>query len=137
MAKETIFEKLKTLEQNVYYLKEFKEKHTLNDVLNDKTLEWALRCGLFESSQIVIDIACAISADFNLGNPKSYKECIELLKTNKYINESVARELVKIAGLRNLLVHEYVKVSMEKLFNLLSELETFVEFITQIRKNLL
>jgi uncharacterized protein YutE (UPF0331/DUF86 family) len=61
----------------------------------------------------------------------------ELLKINNYISESVASELVKIAGLRNLLVHEYVKINMEKLFNLLSELETFVEFIAQIRENLL
>lgn len=78
MATETILEKLKTLEQSVYYLRDFKEKHTLSEVLKDKTLEWAVRYGLFESSQIVIDVACALSAEFNLGNPKSYKECIEL-----------------------------------------------------------
>jgi len=136
LATETILEKLKTLEQSVYYLRDFKEKHTLSEVLKDKTLEWAVRYGLFESSQIVIDVACALSAEFNLGNPKSYKECIELLETHNYIGKSVASELIKVAGLRNLLVHEYIKINIEKLFNLLGGLWVFTKFIEQIRRTL-
>lgn len=137
MGKETLLEKLKVLEENIHYLRTFKESHSLDDVLRDKMLEWAVRYGIFESIQIVIDVSCALCAEYNLGNPKSYRECIEFLVKYNYIESYIGDELVKIIGLRNLLVHEYIKINIEKLFNLLGGLETFVEFIKQIKGKLL
>ena len=94
------------------------------------------RYGIFESIQIVIDVSCALCAEYNLGNPKSYRECIEFLVKYNYIEIYIGDELVKIIGLRNLLVHEYIKINIEKLYNLLEEVEIFVEFIKQVRGNL-
>jgi len=130
-------EKLKVLEENIHYLRTFKESHSLDDVLRDKMLEWAIRYGIFESIQIVIDVSCALCAEYNLGNPKNYRECIEFLVKYNYIDSSIGDELVKIIGLRNLLVHEYIKINIEKLFSLLGGLETFAEFIKQIKEKLL
>jgi len=48
----------------------------------------------------------------------------------------MASELIKVAGLRNLLVHEYIKINIEKLFNLLGGLWVFTKFIEQIRRTL-
>ena len=137
MGKETLLEKLKVLEENIHYLRTFKESHSLDDVLRDKMLEWAVRYGIFESIQIVIDVSCALCAEYNLGNPKNYRECIEFLVKYNYIDSSIGDELVKIIGLRNLLVHEYIKINIEKLFSLLGGLETFAEFIKQIKEKLL
>ncbi|WP_050981364.1 hypothetical protein [Caldisericum exile] len=66
MAIETILDRLKTLEDNLHYLQAFKKRYKINDILNDKTLEWALRYGIFESSQIVIGVACALISDSTL-----------------------------------------------------------------------
>ncbi|BAL81654.1 type VII toxin-antitoxin system HepT family RNase toxin [Caldisericum exile] len=71
---------------------------------------------------------------FNLGNPKNYRECIEILRDKNYIKNSTANELIKIVGLRNLLVHEYAEINVEHLFSLLSELKTFTSFISEIKK---
>ena len=50
-------DKLKRLEENLRILSNFKKNYTLEDVIADKVEEWGLRYGLFESIQIIIDIA--------------------------------------------------------------------------------
>ena len=63
-----------------------------------------------ESIQILIDISYHLVVKYNLGDPKSYSECIELLKKFEYISEKLAEKLIKMVRLRNLLAHEYIKL---------------------------
>ena len=37
---------------------------SLDDIINDKVDEWGLRYGLFESIQIIIDLACSIAVSY-------------------------------------------------------------------------
>lgn len=60
-------ERLQKLENNVAELKEIKKSYTISDIKNDKKKEWALRYGLLESVQIVIDISCHLVVKNNLG----------------------------------------------------------------------
>jgi len=71
-----------------------------------------LRYGLYESIQIIIDIACHFVAFHNLGMPKTY--------------------LIKMIGLRNLLAHEYLTIDPLKLLDFLQNLEDFKRFIHAI-----
>ena len=80
-----INDKLKRLEENLRILSKIKEGYSIDDIIADKVDEWGLRYGLFESIQIVIDIACSVVAEKNLGVPKNYSECITILISNKYI----------------------------------------------------
>lgn len=129
-------EKLKHLEENISTLKEIKSNVSLDDIKSNKRYEWEIRYGLFESIQIVIDISCKISSHFNLGNPKTYKECIELLIKYHYLSDEIAKKTISMVGLRNLLVHEYVKIDDEKLYQFLNYLDDFVAFVDEIKKNL-
>jgi len=129
-------EKLKHLEENISTLKEIKSNVSLDDIKSNKRYEWEIRYGLFESIQIVIDISCKISSHFNLGNPKTYKECIELLIKYHYLSDEIAKKTISMVGLRNLLVHEYVKIDDEKLYQFLDYLDDFVSFVDEIKKNL-
>lgn len=69
-------DKLNSLEENLKILKSIKDNYSLDDMIADKVDEWGLRYGLFESIQIIIDLACHIAADKNLGTPKNYSDCI-------------------------------------------------------------
>ena len=80
-----LLEKLKHLEENIKTLKEIKNSVSLDDLKRNKRFEWEVRYGLFESIQIVIDITCKISSEYNLGNPKSYKECVALLVPSRHL----------------------------------------------------
>lgn len=129
-------EKLKHLEDNISTLKEIKSTVSLDDLKVNKRYEWEVRYGLFESIQIVIDISCKISAYYNLGNPKSYKECVELLLKHNYISQEVSKKVISMVGLRNLLVHEYIQIDDEKLYQFLAYLDDFILFVNNIKENI-
>lgn len=90
-----------------------KAEYSVTDIRQDKTREWALRYGLLESIQIVIDIACHIVVHHNLGNAETYADCLQLLENFDIIDEQLADALTGMAGLRNILVHEYVAVDID------------------------
>lgn len=124
----TMKDRLKRLEDNATELAAMKVRHSLEDIKADKSLEWALRYGLLESFQIVIDIACHIVSKYNLGNPESYSDCIALLAEHKYIDRALAEKLTGMVGLRDILVHHYVVIEVERLYNLLTRIDDLRQF---------
>ncbi|HPX28023.1 MAG TPA: DUF86 domain-containing protein, partial [Treponemataceae bacterium] len=66
----------------------------------------------------------------------SYGDCIKKLSQFSYLTQNTASTLVKLAGLRNILVHEYVEIDIEKMYENLSDLSIFKQFITEIYKHL-
>lgn len=131
-----LLEKFKHLEENIKILKEIKNTLSINDIKSNKRYEWEIRYGLLESIQLIIDISCKITSHYNLGNPKSYKECIELLNKFNYLSDPLSKNLISMVGLRNLLVHEYATINTSKLYNFLENLDDFYNFLKEIEKNL-
>ena len=84
----------------------------------------------------MIDISCHLVSKYNLGNPKTYAECIELLLKFGYIDNKLADVLTDMVGLRNILVHEYVAIDLAKLYMLLDHIYDFAKFAETIRKYL-
>ena len=128
-----MLERLNQLEINIVELEKFHNDNELNEVKDNLQLQWILRYGLFESIQIVIDISCHLVTKYNLGNPRTYGECVEILQKEGYLQSSVANKLLSMIGLRNLLVHEYVEVKVEKLYNLLNSLDDFNSFAQEVK----
>jgi uncharacterized protein YutE (UPF0331/DUF86 family) len=124
--------RLRQLEENIILLEELRESISQAELLQNRRLEWELRYGLFESIQIVIDIACKITNRYNLGNPKNYRECIELLGRHRYLKRESVHAFISMVGLRNLLIHEYAEIDSAKLYAFLDRLDDFKSFITQI-----
>ena len=93
-----------------------------------------MRYGLLESIQILIDLSCHLVSRFNLGSVKTYADCIENLREHGYISDDLSERLVSMIGLRNLLVHEYSRIDLEKLYGYLEFTRDFSEFIRQIEK---
>ncbi|MCK9371763.1 MAG: DUF86 domain-containing protein [Sulfuricurvum sp.] len=130
-----ILEKLKQLSDNLILLETIKEE--LNGHLPTKRTEWEVRYGLFESIQIIIDVACKVTSHYNLAHPKSYAECIGALANKEYIDAIIADKTIRMIGLRNLLVHEYAVIDNLKLIDFLEYLEDFREFARQIQKSVM
>jgi len=127
-------DKLKRLEENLIILSSIKDNYSLDDLISDKVDEWGLRYGLFESIQIIIDLACSIVSEKNLGIPKNYSECIWLLTSNNYLEKELGERIIGMVGLRNLLVHEYGIIDVKRLFEYLNHLEDIKDFATAIGK---
>ena len=115
-------------------IKNIIEKKT--ESFDKKHFEWALRYGLFESIQVIIDISCFICSKYNLGNPQTYGECIKLLEKFKYINNNLSKNLIGMIGLRNLLVHEYAEIERDKRIEFLNYLSYFEKFVISIKQYL-
>jgi len=126
-------EYLHRLEDALAELRRLRDQYTLEDLKRDRLLEWALRYGLLESIQIIIDISCHLVSRNNLGTPSSYSECIALLARGGYLSEELARKLQLMVGLRNLLVHEYTSIDIEQLYQYLDQLPDFVQFIESVQ----
>ena len=134
MANEIMLERLEQLEKNIFELEKFKSDLSIEDIKDNIRLQWSLRYGLFESVQIVIDLSCHLSSYYNLGNPKTYSDCVELLVEHNYLSKTLGEKLIGMIGLRNILIHEYVKIEMERLYSLLNNLEDFKAFVSEIRE---
>jgi uncharacterized protein YutE (UPF0331/DUF86 family) len=128
-----MLERLRQLEENVAALERFKAEHSLAEIGNEKALQWALRYGIMESIQIVIDTACHICSSRNLGTPKNYGDCIRLLTRFGYLKAEPAEELLSIIGLRNLIIHEYAVIDTGRLFGFLEALEIFRLYAEAVR----
>ncbi len=128
-----INDKLKRLEENLRILHNIKNNYTLNDLLADKVDEWGLRYGLFESIQIIIDITCSYVSQKNLGIPKNYSDCINMLISGKHLDKQLGERIAKMVGLRNLLVHEYGIIDVKKLYEYLDHLDDIRAFVNQIK----
>ena len=127
-----MFERLQRLEENIVQLQRFRDMHSLEDVRKDRHLEWSLRYGLLEAIQIVIDVSCHLVSRDNLGMPSTRSECIKLLQQAGYISDALASTLLGMVGLRNILVHEYIRIELERLYNLLDRIDDFRAFVKEI-----
>lgn len=128
-----MYSRLELLENNIIELEKMKvQLEHEPGLFQKKTNEWSLRYGILESIQIVIDLSCHIVGKYNLGNPSSYANCIELLVKFNYIDESLGKNIRSMIKLRNLLAHEYTFIDLNKLTSYLSLLEDFRIFIRSI-----
>jgi len=129
-----IIDKLKRLETNLVTLKKIKGTYCYEDFLSDKIDEWGLRYGFFETIQLIIDISSSIVAEKNLGMPKNYSESVILLISNKYLTNDLGEQIIKMIGLRNLIVQEYGIIDLKKLYEYLHHLKNIEDFVDEIKK---
>jgi uncharacterized protein YutE (UPF0331/DUF86 family) len=80
--------------------------------------------------QAVLDVASHIVSDERLGEPASLRELFELLARGGWVRAEQVPVLQRMAGFRNLLVHEYGRLNLaivrELVEKRLGDLEAFV-----------
>ena len=65
--------------------------------------------------QNCMDIAAHIISEEGMGLPSSAGDMFFLLHENSYLSAELAERMVKAVGFRNLLVHEYEKIDLQRL----------------------
>lgn len=87
--------------------------------------------------QNCVDIAAHVISEQGLGVPGSVSEMFLLLKENNVISEEVANNMVNAVGFRNLLVHEYGKMDIARMFvTARDNLVDIYGYMSEIIKNL-
>jgi uncharacterized protein YutE (UPF0331/DUF86 family) len=83
--------------------------------------------------QNCIDIAAHIISDEDLGIPGSTNEMFYTLEENGYLTRDMTEKMVRAVGFRNLIVHEYVNLKLERVYEIskkdINDLEIFLKHI--------
>jgi len=85
--------------------------------------------------QSVIDIGHRVVADMDLGLPQDYKDVFRILTNRNIISEALGKKLESMTGMRNILVHDYLRVDAHLIYSALqNDLNDFDEFAASILK---
>lgn len=133
--KEIVLKKIDVLDKNLQELDKFRGLSI--DDLEDLKNRWAVERGLQASIEIILDVGNHIIADERLGSPEKNQDIIDILGKQGVISEQLANDLAGLAGFRNILVHEYTNIDLEKVYEHLQKAHhIFSAFITEILKYL-
>jgi len=135
--KELILKKLSEIEEHLQELEEFKDI-SIDDYRNDWKIQRIVERTLQILIEICIDVANHIISDEKWRVPSSYSETFKILYENRVIDDELFKNLEKMAKFRNIIVHNYDKISPEVMVNILKkDLIDFLRFkdsiITWIR----
>jgi uncharacterized protein YutE (UPF0331/DUF86 family) len=87
--------------------------------------------------QAVLDVGHHLVADLRLALPSDNKELFEQLARHKVLSVRLSQKLVRMAGFRNLLVHEYMEIDRHRVFAILQrELGDFEKFVRAVARRL-
>lgn len=93
----------------------------------------AIAINLQRACEQAIDLANYVIKTKKLGLPKESKESFRILAKEKIIPEKLTTNLEKMVGFRNVLVHEYqkldIKLMVDVIENHLGELIDFTNFL--------
>lgn len=121
------------------YLKELQRLRNIGfkEFSSSLTKQWTVFHGLQLSIQIVIDVGNHILAAIGENRIDEYVDIIDNLGKRKIIPLKFSREIRGMAGLRNILVHEYAQIDAKKIYIILQDrLKDFYDFMRYINKYL-
>lgn len=134
ISEEKIILRLKKLKEYYRILQKL-QKLSLKDFKNDPVLKGALERYLQLSAEAAIDIGEIIISAKSWENPLFYSDVFMILGEKKVIPKKLAESFVSIAKFRNILVHDYTTIDLEKMYHYLQkDLDDFKKFITAIAK---
>jgi len=112
---------------------------SLKDITLQKLHEdWMIQGALLHEFQVaiqcMIDIGSHLIAEFGWESPKGYTSLPEILVKHGVIPEDYGKTLQKIFAFRNILVHEYMELSLEKVYENLQSLEDLRRFANFVKE---
>ncbi len=129
-----IASKLEMLEEYIAILKGY-QHHDVEDLMRDHTLRGAVERYIEVALECMIDIGEMIISKEKLKRPDTYRDVFLLLGEHGILPDDFAKDLAPAAGFRNVLVHMYAKIDIDRLYyyleNNLEDIERFGEYIAR------
>ena len=126
--------RLEKLREFQHYLKEMREV-TGDTLRNDIEMRCKAERFLELAVEACVDIAELLIIDQRLPTPEKASEAITILGDAKILDSEFAKEFSGIAGFRNILAHDYLKIDYDKvadkLNNHLDDFDTFSRQVAQ------
>ena len=122
------------LERLREYLKTLRavEEFDLERFKNDPFIHGAAERYLHLAIECLLDIGNHIIADRGFRKPETYGEVFEILAEESVISPELMGELAGMAAFRNVLVHDYLKLDMERVHRVIRDKLKVFEALAKI-----
>ncbi len=134
MDKDLLLKYLKELKSNLQKLKKINVKDA-EELNNNIEKQWSVLHGLQIIIRNMLDIGNGILSYLGVTDIDTYKEIVIKLGENNVIPNDFAENIKDITGFRNILVHGYTSVDMDKVYsilkNRLEDIDKFIKYISE------
>lgn len=128
MGNDIILNKIETIERCLERIKEVYDNNPNN--IKNFTLQDSMILNLQRAIEATIDIAMYLVSERKLGLPQSSRDAFDILQENGLISDELLLKINNMIGFRNIAVHNYQKLNIEVLKNIIEmHLNDFNEFI--------
>ncbi len=129
---ELIHAKIDIIEVNLKLLKEIRSQGFEVFSKSYRDIQ-AAKHSLQESIEACLDIGNHIIAERGYRRADDYKEIFEILEEEGRIESRLSKKLQEMAGFRNILVHRYGEIDLNRIYIVISEeLEDIEKFLTSV-----
>jgi uncharacterized protein YutE (UPF0331/DUF86 family) len=103
------------------------------DIEGNQDLEWALERGLHLGCEILLDVGNHVLAGAFGRTADSYEEILSALADEGVLSAALRQALTGLGGFRNVLVHDYLDLDMDRVFDVLQRApEQFEAFAAEL-----
>jgi uncharacterized protein YutE (UPF0331/DUF86 family) len=133
-----VLARLTLLRDEMVFLKQERDTATgLQDYSSDARLRRAVERSLQVAIEACLDIGRRIISQESLRYPADNREVFTVLAEAGIVGKDLLPELHRMAGFRNLLVHDYARLDNARVYTSLShQLGTFDRFALAVRQHL-
>lgn len=132
VEREIILTRISKLDEYIKFLYEVGE-YSKDEYLNNLMIYGSAERFLHLAIECVIDIGNHIIADMGFRKPESNREIFIILFENKIIDNDLKANLCNMAGFRNILVHDYIDLDREIVYDILKnnlkDMENFRDIV--------
>ena len=129
-----LVERLAELRRHLDHLTAIRARVTGREALErDLSLHNDVLFSLLTVCQLVIDVAGELSARRG-ERYEDYTEAIRNLSRDSRFPEKLVRKLERLPGFRNVIVHEYVALDLDRVIEALDDVEPIEQFLEIVRR---
>ena len=133
----TLEQKIQRLREQIIRLEQIKNKiKSPDDLKNDSTSEAVVERLLQIALEAVLDIGRMIISMENLPRPQDNDTIFQVLGNAKILTSDYAKKAKGLGGFRNILVHGYMIIEVDKVYANLQKLDQLKEYLQFISKYL-
>jgi uncharacterized protein YutE (UPF0331/DUF86 family) len=128
-----LVERLAELKKHLEHLRKLRPKVSSAALERDLSLHNDVLFSLLTVCQLVIDVSGELSARRGMAF-EDYTQAVRNLATLGIADEETLPELERLPGFRNVLVHEYVRLDLERVVEAIDRLEPIEAFLGAVQK---
>ena len=129
-----LVERLSELRKHLDHLEELRPRISETALRRDLSLHNDVLFSLLTVCQLVIDVASELSARHGLAFD-DYTEAVRNLTHLNLVDEATLAELAGMPGFRNVVVHEYVTLDLERVVEATERLQPARAFLEAVRRH--